>query len=77
MSWFKHVTRVALTPEVRVFFSLLLPVVGNHFVWGSQVPNTLSKFHGDLSADSNDEVRRAHADGMKAKSCFFIYYDGQ
>jgi hypothetical protein len=61
-----------------VFSSLLLPVVGNYFVLDSQVPNTRSKFHGDLSSDSSDEVKRAHADGMEVtKSCFFISYDGQ
>jgi len=39
---------------------------------------TRSKFHGDLSADSKDEVKRAHADVMEVKkSCFFISYDGQ
>jgi len=61
-----------------VFSSLLLPVVGNYFVWGPQVPNKLSKFHGDLSTDSSAELERARADGMEVtKSCFFISYDKQ
>lgn len=78
ISWFKHASRVALTAKVLVFSSLLLPVVGNYFVWGSQVPNTRSKFHGDRSTDSNVELKRDHADGMEVtKSCLFISYDRQ
>jgi hypothetical protein len=42
------------------------------------MPTTRSKYHGDLSTDSNDEVKRAHAEGMEVKkACFFISYDWQ